>query len=86
MLCSSEIVQLSDRGMTPQPVLDQKGGEISTTAPLGKRMALQLIHYPSRQRHVDSLRTGCLGHLTGGWNHGTHLDSLLQLTHQILKN
>ena len=71
--------------MTTQGVFQQIGGQISTTAPLGESMPLEVIHHPPGEGDVDALRTGRIRHCSRAGSGGLPLDPLLQLLNQILK-
>ena len=71
--------------MTTQGVFQQIGGQISTTAPLGESMPLEVIHHPPGEGDVDALRTGRIRHRSRAGSGGLPLDPLLQLLNQILK-
>ena len=71
--------------MTTQGLFQQISGQISTTAPLGESMPLEVIHHPPRQGDIDALRTSRIRHRSRAWGHGLTLDPLLQLLNQVLK-
>ena len=71
--------------MTTQGLLQQVSGQIAATAPLGKGMALEVIHHTAGQGDIDALRTGCIRHRRRAGSRGLPLDPLLQLVNQILK-
>ena len=71
--------------MATQSLLQEIGGQIAATAPLGKGMALEVIHHTAGQGDIDALRTGCIRHRRRAGSRGLPLDPLLQLVNQILK-
>ena len=71
--------------MTTQGLLQQIGGQIAATAPLGKGMALEVIHHPAGEGDVDALRAGSIRHRSRAGSRGLPLDPLLQFLNQILK-
>lgn len=71
--------------MPAQGLFQQIGGQIAATAPLGKGMALEVIHHPTGQGDVDALRTGGVRHRSRAGRRGLALEPLLQLLNQILK-
>ena len=71
--------------MTTQGLLQQVGGKIAATAPLGKGMALEVIHDPAGQGDVDALRTGGIRHRRRAGSRGLAFNPLLQLLNQVLK-
>ena len=71
--------------MTTQSVLQQIGGQIAATAPLGESMALEVIHHPTGEGDIDALRTGRIRHRSRAGSRDLPLNPLLQLLNQILK-
>ena len=70
--------------MTTQGLLQQVGGKIAATAPLGKGMALEVIHDPAGQGDVDALRTCGISHRSHAGSRRLAFNPLLQLLNQIL--
>ena len=71
--------------MATQGLLQEIGGQIAATAPLGKGMAFEVIHHTAGQGDIDALRTGRIRHRSRAGSGGLPLDPLLQLMNQILK-
>ena len=71
--------------MATQGLLQEIGGQIAATAPLGKGMAFEVIHHTAGQGDIDALRAGCIRHRRRAGSRGLPLDPLLQLVNQILK-
>ena len=71
--------------MATQSLLQEIGGQIAATAPLGKGMAFEVIHHTAGQGDIDALRTGRIRHRSRAGSRGLPLDPLLQLLNQILK-
>ena len=71
--------------MATQSLLQEIGGQIAATAPLGKGMTLEVIHHPAGQGDIDALRTGRIRHRSRAGSSGLAFNPLLQLLNQILK-
>ena len=71
--------------MATQSLLQEIGGQIAATAPLGEGMAFEVIHHTAGQGDIDALRTGRIRHRSRAGSRGLPLDPLLQLLNQILK-
>ena len=71
--------------MATQSLLQEIGGQIAATAPLGKGMAFEVIHHTAGQGDIDALRTSGVRHRRRAGSRGLPLDPLLQLVNQILK-
>ena len=71
--------------MATQSLLQEIGGQIAATAPLGKGMAFEVIHHTAGKGDIDALRTGGIRHRSRAGSRGLPLDPLLQLLNQILK-
>ena len=71
--------------MATQGLLQEIGGQIAATAPLGESMALEVIHHPTGEGDIDALRTGRIRHRSRAGSRDLPLNPLLQLLNQILK-
>ena len=71
--------------MATQSLLQQIGGQIAATAPLGEGMAFEVIRHTTGQGDIDALRTGRIRHRSRAGSRSLPLDPLLQLLNQILK-
>ena len=71
--------------MATQGLFQEVGSEIAATAPFSESVALEVIHHPSGQGDIDSLRAGRIRHCSRAGSHGLGLDLLLQLLNQALK-
>ena len=74
------------RAMTTQSLLKQIGRKVAAAPAFSQRMALEIVHDSSRQRHIDPLGTGGIGNGGSGGNRLTILELLLQFQHKIVKD
>ena len=63
--------------MTTQSLFKQIGRKVAAAPAFSQGMALQIVHDPSRQRHIDALGAGGIGNSGSGGNRHTILKLLL---------
>ena len=63
--------------MTTQPLFKQIGRQVAAAPAFSQGMALEIVHDPSRQGHIDALGTGGIGNSGSGGNRHTILELLL---------
>ena len=63
--------------MTTQSLFKQIGRKVAAAPAFSQGMALQIVHDPSRQRHIDALGAGGIGNSGSGGNRRTILKLLL---------